>query len=45
VTVGSARGYATSLRKKLYVKKAEQIPGAYMAVTGEDPWEAAAWMV
>lgn len=44
VTVGTARGYATSLRKKLFVRKIEQIPDAYMAMTGEDPYEAAAWM-
>lgn len=44
VTVGTARGYATSLRKKLGVKDIEQLPGAYMAVTGEDPFDAAAWL-
>jgi DNA-binding CsgD family transcriptional regulator len=43
VTVGTVRGYATSLRKKTGVKKAEQLPGAYMALTGEDPLEAEPW--
>ena len=45
VTIGTARGYATSLRKKLGVKDYRQIPDAYMSLTGEDPYEAAQWLI
>ena len=44
LTVGTARNYATRLRTKLGVKHIDQIPGAYMALTGEDPYDAAAWI-
>jgi hypothetical protein len=45
MTIGSVRGLATSLRKKLDVRKARDIPSGYYAVTGEDPFEAAAWLL